>query len=40
VISLTCLVRGLIIVGWAARGTWKTGLRGELHGAPGLPPAE
>jgi putative MATE family efflux protein len=42
VITLTCLVRGLIIVGWAARGTWKSGLRKELHGgaAPGLPPAE
>jgi putative MATE family efflux protein len=33
VITVTCVVRGLIIVGWAARGTWKRGLYGELHGA-------
>jgi putative MATE family efflux protein len=32
VITLTCMVRGLIIVAWAARGTWKTGLRRELNG--------
>jgi putative MATE family efflux protein len=36
VITATCMVRGLMIVGWAARGTWKRGLQGELHGgAPG-----
>jgi Na+-driven multidrug efflux pump len=37
VITATCMVRGLIIVGWAARGTWKRGLARELHGA--APPA-
>jgi len=37
VITATCIVRGLIIVGWAARGTWKGGLERELHGGP--PPA-
>jgi putative MATE family efflux protein len=37
VITATCMVRGLIIVGWAARGTWKRGLQRELHG--GAPPA-
>jgi putative MATE family efflux protein len=31
VITVTCMVRGLIIVGWAARGTWKRGLQRELH---------
>jgi putative MATE family efflux protein len=36
VITATCLVRGLIIVGWAARGTWKRGLQRELYG--GAPP--
>lgn len=36
VITATCMVRGLIIVGWAARGTWKRGLHRELHG--GEPP--
>ena len=37
VITVTCVVRGLIIVAWAARGTWKHGLHRELHGAG--PPA-
>ncbi len=32
VISVTCFVRGLLIVGWAARGTWKRGLTRELGG--------
>ena len=30
IITGTCMVRGLLIVGWAARGTWKSGLRQEL----------
>ena len=30
IITGTCIVRGLLIVGWAARGTWKTGLSQEL----------
>lgn len=40
VITATCLVRGFLIVGWAARGTWKRGLQRELHGAgnPGETP--
>jgi len=37
VITATCMVRGLIIVGWAARGTWKRGLQRELHGGPPAP---
>jgi len=32
VITVTCFARGLIIVAWAARGTWKRGLARELHG--------
>ena len=32
VISLTCIVRALCIMVWAARGTWKRGLTAELHG--------
>jgi putative MATE family efflux protein len=36
VITVTCAIRGLLIIAWAARGTWKSGLRGELHG-PGSP---
>ena len=40
VITATCMVRGLIIVGWAARGTWQRGLHRELHGGapPGVEP--
>jgi putative MATE family efflux protein len=30
VITVTCVVRTLIIVAWAARGTWKSGLGKEL----------
>jgi Na+-driven multidrug efflux pump len=32
VITVTCVIRGFIIVAWAARGTWKHGLHRELHG--------
>ena len=39
VITITCLVRGTIIVLWASRGTWKTGLQRELH-APETVPLE
>jgi len=35
VITSTCIVRGLLIVAWAARGTWKRGLQRELHGVGG-----
>ncbi len=38
IITATCIVRALIIVAWAARGTWKSGLRREIHGVePPLP---
>jgi putative MATE family efflux protein len=36
VITVTCLVRGLLIVAWASRGTWTRGLRRELHGEAGV----
>ena len=39
VISITCIVRAVIIAGWAMRGTWTRGLRRELHGAE-PPPIE
>ena len=32
-ITLTCVVRTLIIMAWMARGSWKRGLHRELHGA-------
>lgn len=38
VITVTCIVRGLIIAGWAARGTWKSGLGHELHGSRAAEP--
>jgi Na+-driven multidrug efflux pump len=42
-ISVTCAVRALWIVAWAARGTWKSGLQRELSTAevpiPGQPGA-
>jgi Na+-driven multidrug efflux pump len=41
IITGTCLVRGLIIVAWGARGTWKSGLNRELQrgeAAAGSPP--
>jgi putative MATE family efflux protein len=31
VISITCALRAIVIVTWAARGTWKTGLARELR---------
>jgi putative MATE family efflux protein len=38
VITGTCIVRALVIVTWAGRGTWRRGLATELHGEPaGLP---
>lgn len=36
-ITVTCVLRSLLIVTWAARGSWKRGLHGELHGASGVP---
>jgi Na+-driven multidrug efflux pump len=39
VISVTCVVRTLLIVGWTARGTWKKGLKADLMtGAGGFTP--
>jgi putative MATE family efflux protein len=35
VITITCVIRGLLIVAWAARGTWRSGLRHELQGSAG-----
>lgn len=32
VITLTTAFRSVVILGWAARGTWKSGLEKELHG--------
>ena len=37
VITVTCILRTALILGWAARGTWKRGLHGELHGHPPVP---
>jgi Na+-driven multidrug efflux pump len=37
VITGTCIVRGLVILAWVARGRWKGGLRHELHGGEGMP---
>jgi len=31
-ITATCVLRAILIVGWALRGTWKSGLGKELHG--------
>ena len=37
-ITVTCVLRTVVIVAWVARGTWKRGLHRELHGvAPPLP---
>ena len=37
VITGTCIVRGLVMLAWVARGTWKRGLRHELQGGEGVP---
>ena len=37
IITGTCLVRGLLIVAWVSRGTWKRGLHRELHGDAAIP---
>src|SRR5262249_26778329 len=36
-IAVSCAVRAVVILAWAARGTWKRGLARELHA---VPPAE
>ena len=38
-ISVSCVIRTVIIVTWVARGSWKRGLQRELHGPPGGAPA-
>jgi Na+-driven multidrug efflux pump len=38
VITITCMIRGLLIAAWAARGTWKRGLAHELSPAPVIEP--
>ena len=36
VIAVTCVLRSIFILGWAARGTWKSGLAGSVPlGPPG-----
>lgn len=35
VITVTCAVRAWLVVGWAAKGSWKRGLQHELHGGAG-----
>ena len=35
IITATCFVRGILIVTWAARGTWKRGLASELRTGEG-----
>ena len=37
IITGTCIVRGLLIVAWVARGTWKRGLSRELRGEEAVP---
>jgi Na+-driven multidrug efflux pump len=39
VITVTCIVRAVLVVGWAARGTWKRGLARELAAGEGPAPA-
>jgi putative MATE family efflux protein len=31
-ITISCIARAALLVGWASRGTWKRGLARELHG--------
>ncbi len=38
-ITLTCIARATLIVGWAARGSWKRGLSRELRGDAVAPEA-
>jgi Na+-driven multidrug efflux pump len=38
-ITVSCIVRSILLVGWAARGTWKRGLTRELHGDVPAPDA-
>ena len=38
-ITITCVVRAIVLVGWTARGTWKRGLSRELRGESMAPEA-
>jgi hypothetical protein len=38
-ITVSCIVRSILLVGWAARGTWKRGLARELKGDVASPDA-
>ena len=38
-ITVSCTTRAILLVGWAARGTWKRGLTRELHGDVPAPDA-
>ena len=38
-ITVSCTARSILLVGWAARGTWKRGLARELHGDVPAPDA-
>jgi putative MATE family efflux protein len=40
VISITCVVRSLVILAWAARGTWKKGLKASISADPASPVGE
>jgi len=40
VISGTCMLRCLCVVAWASRGTWKSGLHGELGAPPAVAQAD
>lgn len=35
-ITVSCVLRTLVIVAWVARGSWKQGLHRELHGSTGV----
>ena len=36
-ITISCTLRAIVLVGWAARGTWKRGLGRELKSEPAAP---
>jgi Na+-driven multidrug efflux pump len=38
-ITISCILRAVFLVGWASRGTWKRGLARELHGDVPAPEA-
>jgi len=38
-ITISCIARAMVLVGWAARGSWKRGLARELHGELPAPDA-